>query len=69
MAPGQRAPATGSLNLEQAGHLHGRCQEDGVEYFFPWMPRKLAAFRQRSHQLREAEHLIEISFEPVPGQG
>ena len=38
MAPGQRAPATGSLNLEQAGHLHGRSQEDGVEYLFPWMP-------------------------------
>jgi len=27
MAPGQRAPATGSLNLEQAGHLHGRSKD------------------------------------------
>ena len=39
----------------------------GICMAAPRMPRKLAAFRQSSHQLREAEHLIEISFEPVPG--
>ena len=33
----------------------------------PRMPRKLAGFRQSSHQRGEAERLIEISFELAPG--
>lgn len=33
------------------------------------MPRGMAAFRQLCHPLGELEHLIEIGFEAVPGQG
>src|SRR5207245_1774840 len=54
------------LDLQQAGDLHGGTQEDGIQYFFPGVLRKLPSLGQSTHQIREAEHLVEISLEPVP---
>jgi hypothetical protein len=54
------------LDLKQAGNLHGGTQEDGVKYFVPRVLWKLPSLGQSTHQIREAEHLVEISLEPVP---
>ena len=67
-ALGQRSTATRRLDLKQAGHLHGRAQENGVKDFLPRVPGKLATLGQGAPQFREAKHLIEISLEAVPGQ-
>ena len=65
---GQSSPAALGLDLQQAGDLHGRSQEDRLKHLLPGMGRRLAALRQRVHQLGKAEHLVEVSLEPVPGQ-
>jgi len=44
----QRPTAALGLDLQQAGHLHGRPQEDGIKHLLPGVPRRLAAFRQRA---------------------
>src|SRR6202021_1658337 len=56
------------LDLQQAGNLHRRPQEDGVKYLFPRVLGKLPSLRQSAHQSREAKHLVEISLVPVPAQ-
>src|SRR5207245_11350376 len=65
-ALGQRPMVTLGLDLQQAGDLHGGTQEDGIKYFFPGVLRKLPSLGQSTHQIREAEHLVEISLEPMP---
>src|SRR5436189_6112172 len=56
------------LDLQQAGNLHRRTQEDGVKHLFPRVLWKLPSLGQRAHQIGEAKHLVEISLEAVPGQ-
>src|SRR2546429_9464597 len=56
------------LDLQQAGNLHRRAQEDGVKHLFPRVLWKLPSLGQRSHQIGEAKHLVEISLEAGPGQ-
>src|ERR1017187_1873435 len=65
---GQCSPAALGFDLQQAGHLHGRGQEDRIEHLLPTMCRRLTAFRQRAYQLGKIEHLVEVRLEPVPGQ-
>src|SRR6202042_2693789 len=65
-ALGQRPMVTLGLDLQQAGNLHRRPQEDGVKYLFPRVLGKLPSLRQRAHQIRKAKHLVEISLEPMP---
>src|SRR5260370_31226546 len=57
------------LDLQQAGNLHRRAQEDGVKHLFPGVLGKLPPLGQSAHQIGEAKHLVEISLEPVWGQG
>src|SRR2546429_7940859 len=56
------------LDLQQAGNLHRRAQEDGVKHLFPRVLWKLPSLGQRAHQIGEAKHLVEISLEAVPCQ-
>src|SRR5437762_11424524 len=56
------------LDLQQAGNLHRRTQEDGVKHLFPRVLWKLPSLGQSAHQIGEAKHLVEISLEAVPGQ-
>src|SRR5271157_1991422 len=67
-ALGQRPMMTLGLDLQQAGNLHCGTQEDGVKHLFPRVLRKLPSLGQSAHQIREANHLVEIRLEPVSGQ-
>src|SRR3984893_3260005 len=67
-ALGQRPMVTLGLDLQQAGNLHRRPQEDGVKHLFPRVLGKLPSLGQSAHQSREAKYLVEISLEPVPAQ-
>src|ERR1700730_463461 len=62
----QRPMVTLGLDLQQAGNLHRRPQEDGVNHLFPRVLGKLPSLGQSAHQSREAKHLVEIGLEPVP---
>ena len=66
---GKCSPAALGFDLQQAGHLHGCGQEDGIKHLVPGMRRRLTAFRQRAYQLGKTKHLVEVRLEPVPGQG
>src|SRR5437762_3560453 len=56
------------LDLQQAGNLHRRTQEDGVKHLFPRVLWKLPSLGQRAHQIGAAKHLVEIRLEAVPAQ-
>lgn len=56
------------LDLKQAGNLHGGTQEDGLKHFLPGVLWKLAALGKSTHQIRKAEHFVEISLESVSAQ-
>src|SRR5438046_9073749 len=56
------------LDLQQAGNLHRRTQEDGVKHLFPRVLWKLPSLGQRARQIGEAKHLVEISLEAEPAQ-
>src|SRR5205085_11155579 len=64
----QGPSVTLGLDLKQAGNLHGCTQEDGIQHLLPRVLWELPALRPGAHQIRKAEHLIEISLEPVPAQ-
>src|SRR6266566_4059514 len=66
---GQRPMVTLGLDLQQAGNLHRRPQEDRVKHFFPGVLGKLPPLGQGAYQIGKAKHLVEISLEPVSGQG
>jgi hypothetical protein len=59
---------TFGLDLQQAGNLHRRTQENGVQHLLSSVLGKLPSFGQSAHQSGEAKHLVEISLEPVPDQ-
>jgi hypothetical protein len=65
---GQDSATAFGLDLQQAGDLHGRCQEDRIEDLVPGMARSLAPFRQGFHKIGKVEHLIEVGLEAVSGQ-
>ena len=44
----QRPTAALGLDLQQAGHLHGRPQEDGIKHLLPGMPRRQISPRFRT---------------------
>ena len=65
---GQGPTAAFGFDLQQAGDLHGGCQEDRIEDLVPGMARSLATFRQGLHEMGKVEHLIEVRLEAVSGQ-
>jgi hypothetical protein len=56
------------FDLQQAGDLHGRPQEDRVENLPPGMPGRLAAFRHGVDQTRKPEYFLQVGLATVAGQ-